>query len=202
MIQQKLFKLLLYQPSNSLFHELVSVLLCDIICAPPGHFLFLQVRESNSLREASIQSSSFPPPVTTTVCQVSYLDRYNSLIIFWYIFVPFSLWGCYLATKDFVNMLTPCWNCLCFSVKMRFSLYLYGDFNGSLLVAIEENGSATTPLVWERNDQWTDDWEDVALQLTGLNHGCVKWKWKGWGAEDYVTLTCYKKRTGMVSCVA
>uniref|UniRef100_A0A8D0D1K0 Tyrosine-protein kinase receptor n=1 Tax=Sander lucioperca TaxID=283035 RepID=A0A8D0D1K0_SANLU len=89
----------------------------------PGHFLFLQVRESNSLREASIQSSSFPPPVTTTVCQ------------------------------------------------MRFSLYLYGDFNGSLLVAIEENGSATTPLVWERNDQWTDDWEDVALQLTGLNHG-------------------------------
>ncbi|XP_078134251.1 tyrosine-protein kinase receptor [Sander vitreus] len=89
----------------------------------PGHFLFLQVRESNSLREASIQSSSFPPPVSTAVCQ------------------------------------------------MRFSLYLYGDFNGSLLVAIEENGSATTPLVWERNDQWTDDWEDVALQLTGLNHG-------------------------------
>ncbi|XP_028420954.1 tyrosine-protein kinase receptor isoform X1 [Perca flavescens] len=89
----------------------------------PGHFLFLQVRESNSLREASIQSSSFPPPVSTTVCQ------------------------------------------------MRFSLYLYGDFNGSLLVAIEENGSATTPLVWERNDQWADDWEDVALQLTGLNHG-------------------------------
>ncbi|XP_032356168.1 tyrosine-protein kinase receptor isoform X2 [Etheostoma spectabile] len=89
----------------------------------PGHFLFLQVRESNSIREASIQSSSFPPPVSTTVCQ------------------------------------------------MRFSLYLYGNFNGSLLVAIKESGSATTPLVWERNDQWTDDWEDVALQLTGLNHG-------------------------------
>ncbi len=57
---------------------------------------------------------------------------------------------------------------------MRFSLYLYGDFNGSLLVAIEENGTTTAPLVWERNGQWTDDWEDVALQLTGLHHGYVK----------------------------
>uniref|UniRef100_A0A4W6FED9 Tyrosine-protein kinase receptor n=1 Tax=Lates calcarifer TaxID=8187 RepID=A0A4W6FED9_LATCA len=89
----------------------------------PGHFLFLQVRESNSLREASIQSSSFPPPVSTTACQ------------------------------------------------MRFSLYMHGDFNGSLLVAIEENGTTTAPLVWERNYQWADDWEDVALQLTDLHHG-------------------------------
>ncbi|XP_070698288.1 tyrosine-protein kinase receptor isoform X1 [Pempheris klunzingeri] len=89
----------------------------------PGYFLFLQVRETNALQEASIQSSSFPPPVSTTACQ------------------------------------------------LRFSLYLYGDFNGSLLVAIEENGTTTAPLVWERNGQWTDDWEDVALQLTGLHHG-------------------------------
>ncbi|KAM7375897.1 hypothetical protein PAMP_005659 [Pampus punctatissimus] len=88
----------------------------------PGHFLFLQVREKNLLREASIRSSSFPPPVSTNACQ------------------------------------------------MRFSLYLYGDFNGSLLVAVEENETATTPLVWERNGPWTDDWEDVALQLTGLHH--------------------------------
>lgn len=56
---------------------------------------------------------------------------------------------------------------------MRFSLYLFGDFNGSLLVAIEENKSASTPLVWERNGQWTDDWEDVALQLTGLHNEYV-----------------------------
>ncbi|XP_039993270.1 leukocyte tyrosine kinase receptor [Xiphias gladius] len=88
----------------------------------PGHFLFLQVRESNSLREASIQSSAFPPPVSTTACQ------------------------------------------------MRFSLYIHGDFNGSLLVAIEENGTTTSPLVWERNDQRADDWEDIALQLTGIHH--------------------------------
>uniref|UniRef100_A0A671YU96 Tyrosine-protein kinase receptor n=1 Tax=Sparus aurata TaxID=8175 RepID=A0A671YU96_SPAAU len=89
----------------------------------PGHFLFLQVSESNSLHEASIQSSYFPAPVSTAACQ------------------------------------------------MRFSLYLYGDFNGSLLVAIEENGTNSAPLVWERNGQWTDDWEEVALQLTGLQHG-------------------------------
>lgn len=64
--------------------------------------------------------------------------------------------------------------CIVFSVQLRFSLYLYGDFNGSLLVAIEENGTNTAPLVWERSDQRTDDWEDVALQLTGLHHECVK----------------------------
>ncbi|XP_041668611.1 leukocyte tyrosine kinase receptor isoform X2 [Cheilinus undulatus] len=88
-----------------------------------GHFLFLKVRESNPPREASIRSSSFPPPVSSAACQ------------------------------------------------MRFSLYLYGDFNGSLVVAIEENGTTIAPLVWERNGQWTDDWEDVALELTGLHYG-------------------------------
>ncbi|XP_038142182.1 leukocyte tyrosine kinase receptor [Cyprinodon tularosa] len=89
----------------------------------PGHFFYLQVKESNSFVEASIQSSYFPAPVSTTACQ------------------------------------------------MRFSLYLYGTFNGSLQVAIEENGTADAPLVWERQDQSTDDWETVALLLTGLHHG-------------------------------
>ncbi|XP_074548823.1 tyrosine-protein kinase receptor [Halichoeres trimaculatus] len=88
----------------------------------PGHFLLLQVRENNVLREASTQSSSFPAPVSSVACQMS------------------------------------------------FSLYLYGNFNGSLLVAIEENGTSAV-LIWERNGQWTDDWEDVALQLTGLHNG-------------------------------
>lgn len=74
--------------------------------------------------------------------------------------------------------LSLCWLCVCFSMQMRFSLYLYGNFNGSLLVAIEEDGTTTAPLVWERNGQWTDDWVDVALQLTGLEHGQVKTKGK------------------------
>lgn len=54
--------------------------------------------------------------------------------------------------------------------QMHFSLYLYGDFNGTLVVAVEEADTANSPLVWERNGQWTDDWEDVALQLTGIEH--------------------------------
>ncbi|XP_017274008.1 leukocyte tyrosine kinase receptor isoform X2 [Kryptolebias marmoratus] len=89
----------------------------------PGHFLFLQVKENNTLQEASIQSSSFPHPVSTTACQ------------------------------------------------MRFSLYLHGSLNGSLQVAIEENGTNATLLVWERRGQGTDDWEAVALDLRGLHHG-------------------------------
>ncbi|XP_030575436.1 tyrosine-protein kinase receptor isoform X2 [Archocentrus centrarchus] len=88
-----------------------------------GHFLFLPVRESNSLQEASIQSSAFSHPVSSAACQ------------------------------------------------MRFSLYLHGQFNGSLQVAIEENRTIAAPLVWERNGQGTDDWEQVALKLTGLPHG-------------------------------
>ncbi|KAF7652742.1 hypothetical protein LDENG_00092870 [Lucifuga dentata] len=89
----------------------------------PGHFLFLQVRGSDTLQEASIQSSSFPPPVSADACQ------------------------------------------------LRFSLYLFGEFNGTVLVAVEETGTATSPLVWERNGQWKDNWQDVSLQLTGLHHG-------------------------------
>lgn len=56
---------------------------------------------------------------------------------------------------------------------MRFSLYIYGLFNGLLKVAIEENGTNAALLVWERHGQWTDDWEVVALELTGLQHGYV-----------------------------
>lgn len=59
-------------------------------------------------------------------------------------------------------------------MQMRFSLYLYGTFNGSLQVAIEENGTTEVPFVWERTGQSTDDWEAVALELTGLHHGYVE----------------------------
>ena len=48
----------------SLCHDLGSTLLC--------HILFLQVSESSSPHEASIQSSYFPAPVSTAACQVSY----------------------------------------------------------------------------------------------------------------------------------
>ncbi|XP_054909291.1 tyrosine-protein kinase receptor isoform X3 [Poeciliopsis prolifica] len=89
----------------------------------PGHFMYLQVRESSSFKEASFQSSFFPPPISTSACQ------------------------------------------------MRFSFYLYGSFNGSLQVAIEENGTGYTPLIWETQGQSMDDWEAFALEVTDLNHG-------------------------------
>uniref|UniRef100_A0A8C7YVV8 Tyrosine-protein kinase receptor n=1 Tax=Oryzias sinensis TaxID=183150 RepID=A0A8C7YVV8_9TELE len=105
----------------------------------PGYFLFLQVGQSNSLRKAAIQSSSFPRPISTTGCQ------------------------------------------------MRFSLYIYGLFNGFLQVAIEEHGTDTALLIWERHGQWTDDWEVVALELTDLQHGFhikVTAEWKQGSSAD------------------
>ncbi|KAK2891815.1 tyrosine-protein kinase receptor [Channa argus] len=89
----------------------------------PGHFLFLQIRDTNPHREESILSSYFPPPVSSITCQ------------------------------------------------MRFSLYLSGNFNGSLLVTVVENETSSEVLVWKTPDQWRDDWEDVALQLPELHHG-------------------------------
>uniref|UniRef100_A0A667ZAF2 Tyrosine-protein kinase receptor n=1 Tax=Myripristis murdjan TaxID=586833 RepID=A0A667ZAF2_9TELE len=58
-----------------------------------------------------------------------------------------------------------------FFLTLRFSLYLFGEFNGTVSVAIEENGTATSPPVWERNGEWTDNWQDIALQLTSLHQG-------------------------------
>ncbi|XP_051942130.1 tyrosine-protein kinase receptor isoform X1 [Hippocampus zosterae] len=89
----------------------------------PGHFLFLEIRETHTLQKASVKSPFFPPLVANTTCQ------------------------------------------------MRFSFYLFGSFNGSLAVAIEENGTSTASLIWEGRGQWKDDWEDVVLQLTDLHHG-------------------------------
>ncbi|XP_077413872.1 tyrosine-protein kinase receptor isoform X2 [Vanacampus margaritifer] len=55
--------------------------------------------------------------------------------------------------------------------QMRFSFYLFGPFNGSLLVAVEENGTSTATLIWEGHGQWKDDWENVVLRLPDLRHG-------------------------------
>ncbi|XP_034015617.1 leukocyte tyrosine kinase receptor isoform X2 [Thalassophryne amazonica] len=55
--------------------------------------------------------------------------------------------------------------------QLRFSLYLFGKYNGTVMVTVEENGTESSLLVWERNGQWTDNWQDVALQLTGLHRG-------------------------------
>ncbi|XP_030637308.1 tyrosine-protein kinase receptor, partial [Chanos chanos] len=51
---------------------------------------------------------------------------------------------------------------------LRFSLYLYGDFNGTVLLSVEEDGTAASRLVWERAGQWKDSWQDVSLQITDI----------------------------------
>lgn len=122
-----------------------------------GHFLFLQVRETNSHPHASAQSSFFPPPHSSTAaCQVNeWLDD------------PFD-------SPSMVCSFYQCALFFCFSIQMRFSLYLYGNFNGSLQVARVEEGTDTVLTVWERNVTGTDDWEELSLQLTGLQHGYRK----------------------------
>ncbi|KAL0969304.1 hypothetical protein UPYG_G00225290 [Umbra pygmaea] len=88
-----------------------------------GHFLFLAIRGNSSAHEASVQSLSFPQPVSITACQ------------------------------------------------LHFSLYLYGEFNGTVLLSLEENGTRTPPLVWERSGQWKDTWQYISLQLPALHNG-------------------------------
>lgn len=41
------------------------------------------------------------------------------------------------------------------------------------MAAVEE-GTDTVLMVWERNSAGTDNWEEVSLQFTGLQHGYGK----------------------------
>ncbi|XP_066540212.1 tyrosine-protein kinase receptor [Hoplias malabaricus] len=55
--------------------------------------------------------------------------------------------------------------------QLHFSLYLYGNFNGTVLLSVVENGTSANPLVWERAGQWKDSWQEVTLQITDLLKG-------------------------------
>ncbi|XP_051578494.1 tyrosine-protein kinase receptor-like [Myxocyprinus asiaticus] len=55
--------------------------------------------------------------------------------------------------------------------QLHFSIYLYGNFNGTVLLSVVENGSATPQLVWERSGHWKDNWQDVTLQITDILNG-------------------------------
>ncbi|KAI4900399.1 hypothetical protein NFI96_017780, partial [Prochilodus magdalenae] len=55
--------------------------------------------------------------------------------------------------------------------QLHFSLYLYGDFNGTVLLSLVENGTEATRFLWERAGQWKDNWQDVNLQITDLLKG-------------------------------
>ncbi|KAI7804610.1 tyrosine-protein kinase receptor [Triplophysa rosa] len=55
--------------------------------------------------------------------------------------------------------------------QLRFSLYLYGDFNGSIVLSMVENGTSSPPLVWKKSWKWKDSWQDVNLQITKILNG-------------------------------
>ncbi|KAJ7988947.1 hypothetical protein DPEC_G00314470 [Dallia pectoralis] len=105
-----------------------------------GFFLFLAVRENGSSHEASVQSSSFPRPVSTTACQ------------------------------------------------LHFSLYRCGDFNGTLVLSLEEDGSTLSPLVWEKSGRWKDHWQEVTLQLPALLNGFHLKVKALWGPGSYADI--------------
>ncbi|TSN67142.1 ALK tyrosine kinase receptor [Bagarius yarrelli] len=59
--------------------------------------------------------------------------------------------------------------------QLHFSLYLYGDFNGTVHLSVIENGTSEMRLVWERAGHWKDNWQDVTLQISDLLNGfCLK----------------------------
>ncbi|CAL8272966.1 unnamed protein product [Merluccius merluccius] len=72
--------------------------------------------------------------------------------------------------------------------QLRFSLYLCGEYNGTLAVSIEENGTSTSPVVWERYGQWADDWQEVTLDLTGLHHQFIIKLSAAWGPGSIADL--------------
>ncbi|XP_058606428.1 tyrosine-protein kinase receptor isoform X2 [Onychostoma macrolepis] len=55
--------------------------------------------------------------------------------------------------------------------QLQFSLYLCGDFNGTVLLSVVENGMSASPLIWERSGHWKDAWQEIALPITDILKG-------------------------------
>ncbi|XP_016400064.1 ALK tyrosine kinase receptor-like [Sinocyclocheilus rhinocerous] len=55
--------------------------------------------------------------------------------------------------------------------QLQFSLYLYGDFNGTVLLSVVENGMSASPLIWERSGHWNDAWQEITLPITEILKG-------------------------------
>ncbi|XP_059375104.1 tyrosine-protein kinase receptor isoform X1 [Carassius carassius] len=55
--------------------------------------------------------------------------------------------------------------------QLQFSLYLYGDFNGTVLLSVLENGVSASPLIWEISGHWKDAWQEITLPVTEILKG-------------------------------
>ncbi|XP_056333158.1 tyrosine-protein kinase receptor [Danio aesculapii] len=52
--------------------------------------------------------------------------------------------------------------------QLQFSLYRYGDFNGTVLLSVVENGASAPALIWERSGHWKDAWQEITLPITEI----------------------------------
>ncbi|XP_067223959.1 tyrosine-protein kinase receptor [Chanodichthys erythropterus] len=52
--------------------------------------------------------------------------------------------------------------------QLQFSLYLFGEFNGTVLLTVVENGISAPPLMWERSGHWKDAWQEITLPITKI----------------------------------
>ncbi|TRY55390.1 hypothetical protein DNTS_034410, partial [Danionella cerebrum] len=55
--------------------------------------------------------------------------------------------------------------------QLQFSLYLFGEFNGTLLLSVVENEASVSAQVWERSGHWMDTWQGVTLPIVKLLTG-------------------------------
>uniref|UniRef100_A0AAY4C5R4 Tyrosine-protein kinase receptor n=1 Tax=Denticeps clupeoides TaxID=299321 RepID=A0AAY4C5R4_9TELE len=72
--------------------------------------------------------------------------------------------------------------------QLHFSLYQFGEFNGTVVLSVETNGTAVLPLEFERAGQWKDSWQDVTLPISELLSGFQIRLRALWGPGSYADI--------------
>lgn len=72
--------------------------------------------------------------------------------------------------------------------QLRFSVYLYGDFNGTVLISLESNDTTMSLLTFERSGPWRDKWQEVTLPIARIfNEFHIKVQ-ALWGPASYAEI--------------
>ncbi|XP_041929184.1 leukocyte tyrosine kinase receptor isoform X1 [Alosa sapidissima] len=72
--------------------------------------------------------------------------------------------------------------------QLRFSVYLYGDFNGTVMISLESNGTTMSLLVFERSGLWKDNWQEVTLPISRILNGFHIKVRALWGPASYAEI--------------
>ncbi|XP_031436374.1 leukocyte tyrosine kinase receptor isoform X2 [Clupea harengus] len=72
--------------------------------------------------------------------------------------------------------------------QLRFLVYLYGEFNGTVLISVEANGTTVSPLVFDRTGQWKDNWQEVTLPISHILNGFHIKVQALWGPSSYADI--------------